>query len=477
MTAGAAVAAGSSRPAQRLDRHGRAHVDLRAMFQLAAPLMASNAVQAVINLTDTWFIGRISTQAVAAISSIYWIMMAAILVLGGVGLAVQTFVSQAVGSRRRPRAALATWCALWATLATWPAFIALAFAGRWLLRPFGLDPEIEQLALDYWQPRMGGAAIGAAAWALMGFFNGISATRYTVLVVVIMTLANLPANEVLIFRLDMGMAGAAWGTNIAQLCGLLVAGMIFLGPKMARRFRTPLMWRPRWSIIRSQLALGIPIGIMYGADVIGVALAQLMVVQATAVGAAATQVVMMLTSLVYMPTLGIATAGTTLVGQSIGAGDRAWAGRLGNVTIALCACMMGGVALLLLLTGEWLVPQFLSATDEASGEAAALALTLLWPAAAYQIFDGLYFGSSFSLRGAGDTRVPALAALLLSWLFYVPLAHTLIFAPGQGWIDGLPQLGFGAIGAWYALMSYATLLGTILLLRWRSGRWRGMRIN
>ena len=34
------------------------------------------------------------------------------------------------------------------------------------------------------------------------------------------------------------------------------------------------------------------------------------------------------------------------------------------------------------------------------------ALTLLWPAAAYQVFDGLYFGSSFTLRGAGDTRVP-----------------------------------------------------------------------
>ena len=61
----------------------------------------------------------------------------------------------------------------------------------------------------------------------------------------------------------------------------------------------------------------------------------------------------------------------------------------------------------------------------------ALGLMLLWPAAAYQIFDGLYCGAGFCLRGAGDTRVPAATALVLSWFFFVPLAHTLIFAPGQ----------------------------------------------
>ena len=78
----------------------------------------------------------------------------------------------------------------------------------------------------------------------------------------------------------------------------------------------------------------------------------------------------------------------------------------------------------------------------------ALGLVLLWPAAAYQIFDGLYCGAGFCLRGAGDTRVPAATALVLSWFLFVPLAHTLIFAPGQGWIDGLPQFGLGARGGW-----------------------------
>ena len=68
--------------------------------------------------------------------------------------------------------------------------------------------------------------------------------------------------------------------------------------------------------------------------------------------------------------------------------------------------------------------------------------------------------------------MPAATALVLSWLFFVPLAHTLVFAPGQGWIDGLPQFGLGARGGWIALMVYVTLLGSSLFWRWRHGAWR-----
>jgi MATE family multidrug resistance protein len=190
------------------------------------------------------------------------------------------------------------------------------------------------------------------------------------------------------------------------------------------------------------------------------------------VGAAATQIVMALTSMAYMPTIGIALAGTTLVGQSIGAGSRDWANKLGNRVIALCVALMACVAVLLIVVGPWVLPLFVSSGGASAAEVVALGLVLLWPAAAYQVFDGFYCGAGFCLRGAGDTRVPAATALVLSWFFFVPLAHTLIFAPGAGWIDGLPQAGMGARGGWIALMCYVILLGSSMLWRWRRGAWR-----
>ena len=198
----------------------------------------------------------------------------------------------------------------------------------------------------------------------------------------------------------------------------------------------------------------------------------MMIAQTSPVGAAATQIVMALTSMAYMPTIGIALAGTTLVGQAIGAGSREWANRLGNRVIALCAALMAFVAVMLIVVGPWVLRLFVCRGGPAAGEVVALGLVLLWPAAAYQIFDGLYCGAGFCLRGAGDTRVPAATALVLSWFFFVPLAHTLIFAPGQGWIDGLPQYGLGARGGWLALMAYVILLGCGMFWRWRHGAWR-----
>lgn len=463
-------------PASRQGHDGRPRVDHRALLRFAAPLMATNAIQAVLNLTDTWFIGRLSTDALAGMGAIYWIMTCVILVLGGVSFAVQTFVAQALGSRRRARASQAAWSGLWSALATVPAFLLLAVLGPWMLVPFHLDPEVQRLALEYWEPRMLGAALGLATWSVTGFFTGIGATRTTFAIAGVTMLANVPANQFFMFGLDLGMAGAAWGTNAAQLLGLGFALAILLSPRYAGAFRSRLTWRPVRTQILRQLRIGLPVGVMYGADVLGVALFQLMIVQTGSSAAAATQVVIMFTSLAYLPALGIAAAGTTYVGQAIGAGEREWARQIGTRVIAVCCAFMACMGLLILAGGRWLLPVFVPPIDVAAREAIAVGLLVLWPAALYQAFDGLYFGSASALRGAGDTRVPAATALTLSWLFFVPLSHTLVFAPGHGWIDGLPQAGLGALGGWLALMSYAMLLGLAMLWRWRSGRWRLIRL-
>ncbi len=82
-------------------------------------------------------------------------------------------------------------------------------------------------------------------------------------------------------------------------------------------------------------------GMLIAADVLGFAMFQLMQVHLGTVDGAATQIVMMLTSISFMPAIGIAMAGTTLVGQSIGMGDRDWARRIGNSIIVMCMTYMG----------------------------------------------------------------------------------------------------------------------------------------
>src|SRR5262245_9095025 len=141
-------------PAQRIDASGRAHVDLRAVLALALPLMANSAVQMVLNLTDVWFIGHISTQALAGVGAVQWLVLVVVMILGGVGMAVQTVVAQAFGARRLARASQAVWIALWGILCVTPLFVLAGLGGRLMLAPFGFEPRIAELAADFWFPRV-----------------------------------------------------------------------------------------------------------------------------------------------------------------------------------------------------------------------------------------------------------------------------------------------------------------------------------
>jgi len=101
-------------PAVRLDAAGRRRVDYRSVAALAAPLFLNSGIQAVLNLTDTWFLGHISANATAAVGAVYWFVIVFILLFGGVGMAVQTLVAQAYGAGERRRAAQVTWGGVWA---------------------------------------------------------------------------------------------------------------------------------------------------------------------------------------------------------------------------------------------------------------------------------------------------------------------------------------------------------------------------
>ncbi|MBS0394864.1 MAG: MATE family efflux transporter [Proteobacteria bacterium] len=437
--------------------------------------MANSTVQAVLNLTDTWFIGRLSTTATAAMAAIYWVVLCAIILLGGVGMAVQTFAAQAHGAGRRARAAQAAWSGLYASLLSLPAFVAIGFLGPPLLRALHLDPEVTRLALEYWWPRLvAGGPLGLLVWSLTSFFNGIGRARLTLVITVVMALTNVPFNQLFMFDLGLGIAGSAWGTVAAEVAGVGIGLAYFLGHRTRRHHRSHLTWR-RTAIAR-QFTVGVPMGFGTTADLAGLALFQLMLVTVSATAGAATQIVMMLTSLAYLPGLGIGMAGTTLVGQSIGARDLEWARRIGNAIIGLATAYMGLLSIGLAIGGRWLVPLFVNQADPHAAQVVALGTTLVWFAACYQVFDGLNLGSSFCLRGAGDVRVPAAIVMLLSWVLWVPLTHVATFAPGQGWVHFLPQLGYGALGGWAVSVVYVVLLGSSLWLRWRSGAWRRIRL-
>src|SRR5882724_10404974 len=137
-------------PAVKHDAHGKRRIDLRAVIALALPLFVNSSIQALLNLTDTWFIGRLSTDATAAVGASYWFLIVAILLFGGAGLAVQTLASQAYGAGDNRAAARAVWAGIWGMLLVAPAFVAISFCGSTFIGWLGLEPKVAHLAGAYW---------------------------------------------------------------------------------------------------------------------------------------------------------------------------------------------------------------------------------------------------------------------------------------------------------------------------------------
>lgn len=466
---------GNALPALRVDGEGRRQIDMRAVAALALPLILNSTLQAVLNLTDTWFIGRLSTAATAAISAVHWLSLLAMFLIGGVAMGVQTLVAQAYGAGRYRRTSQMVWMGLWASLLTIPAFALTIAIAPAMFASFGLPADVESLALDFWGPRMAGGPLAAALWVAVAYFNGIGRTRIPLVIGLVVASGNFVLNEVLIFQFSLGIAGAAWATTIAEFAGVVLAIVMILRLEPAR-FQPRLTWRPRVGRIVTLIALGLPMAMTASADIGAAAVFQLMQVRMSIVDGAATQIVTIFTSLAYMPGIGLALAGTTLVGQAIGAGDRDWAEQLGNRIIKVVACFMGGIGIVIALAGPWLVPRFVNMADPRALEVIALCSPLLWLAAAYQFFDGVNFASAFCLRGAGDARVPALIVFSCGTLLFLPLTHFLTFSPGRGWIEDAPGLGLGAVGGWSAILVYVVAIGIALWLRWRHGAWRQIRL-
>ena len=201
-------------------------------------------------------------------------------------------------------------------------------------------------------------------------------------------------------------------------------------------------------------------GAMYAADLFGMALFSLMQVRLGQVDGATTQIVVMLTSIAYLPGVGLALAGTTLVGQAIGAGDRDWARRLGNRVIVRHDGLHGrGRRAARGAGGPWVMPLFVSSGDPQArrGREARRSCCCGSPRAtscstgcssarasrcAARATCACRRSSSSGCRGACSCRSRTCCRSRRA----------------RAGSTVLPQFGYGAVGGWFALLAYVVLL-------------------
>ncbi len=429
--------------------------DLVEMTRLAVPVVIVQVGMMLFGVVDTMVVGRLSSEALAAVALGHIAVITVSSFGVGVLLGIDPLLNQARGARDQGSFRRSVQRGfLIATALMVPSAACLLPVGP-IASLLGQPPEIVPLAAAYARISIPGL-LPFYGWVVLRLtLQAMGRLRPIVATVVVVNLFNLAADWVLVFGAgpipQLGPIGSAWATTIARtllFVILLVVDRWDLWP-LLRFDREALRLQPLLRTVR----LGLPIGFQLQLEIVAfTVIALLMGGMGTSV-MAAHQVAINLASLTFMVPLGVAQATAVRVGNAIGAGNPDGARRAASSGLILGAGFMTFTAALFIAA-----PALLARAYTSVEEVGALAATLIPIAGFFQIVDGLQVVGAGVLRGAGDTRAPLVVNLLGFWLIGLPISIVL----------GFP-LGFGPQGLWWGLVAGLFAVAGFLLVRvaWR----------
>jgi MATE family multidrug resistance protein len=430
--------------------------ELRDLIVLAVPVVLSELGWMAQGVVDNIMVGRLGPAAIGAVSlgnALYYTPS-----LFGIGLllGLDTLVSQAYG--RRDHNECHRWLAQGVYLAciVTPPLMLVVAALSYGLPGFGVNAAVADPASSYLRILNWSTLPLLLYGGTRRYLQGVGQVRVITLTYVLANLLNWGGDWVLIYGHwgfpALGVAGSALSTCIARV-GMAIA-MLACAWRYERKRGHPLLrhWAgPNLIQMRHLLRLGAPAAGQILLEVGAWSLSTFSAGYLTPVALATHAIALNYASISYMVPLGVSAAAAVSVGHAIGAGDPARARRAGWLALGLGTSFMivAGVVFLF-------APKPLIALYTTDPRVLAVGPTLLWIAAAFQIFDGIQTVCTGALRGLGETRVPMIANFIGYWILGLPLGLTLCFI-----------LRWGIYGMWIGLTLALIVISLTLLARWR----------
>lgn len=210
----------------------------RVVLSLALPSILSMLVTSVYNMVDTFFVGRISTQATAAVGVVFPVMSIVQACGFYFGQGSGSFISRVLGARQKESASKM------ASTAFFSSFlfgVLIMVAGLITLEPLsvalGSTPTILPYTKTFLRIILFGVPFMTASMTLNNQIRFQGNARYGMLGIIAGAVLNVGLVPLFIFVFDMGIAGAALGTIIGQITSFVVlVVMTFYGGNLPLKF-------------------------------------------------------------------------------------------------------------------------------------------------------------------------------------------------------------------------------------------------
>ncbi len=432
----------------------------RAITFLAIPMVLEMFMQAVFEVVDVFFVGKLGADAVAAVGLTGGLVIIVFSIATGLGMATTAMVARRIGERDPEGASRAAAQGILLGLA---CSIPVALAGIIypveLLTLMGASSSVAETGAWYCTVLLGTNAVIILLFVLNAVFRGTGDAVIAMRVLWLANLLNMLLDPLFIFGWGpipaWGVTGAAIATVTGRSVGILLQLWILV--RGSGRIQLKL------SQIRLDLAIMARL-----AKVSSTGVLQYLVSTASWLGLmriiaefgsaalAGYTIAVRLIIFALLPSWGMGNAAATLVGQNLGAGkpDRAersvWISGYSNMVF------LGLVAVVFIIFAEPLLRIFSPEDD-----VVAVGVTCLRIVSSSYLFlaFGMVMGQSFN--GAGDTWTPTKLNFLAYWLVQIPLAYLLSHSAG-----------LGSSGVFIAIAIAQAALAVASILVFRQGRWK-----
>ncbi len=442
---------------------------VRELLYLAFPMIVSSACDGIMTFTDRLLLARVGSAEMNASlggSVAMHVLMFFFIGLTGYSTAL---VAQYYGAGKKEATTKVAFQAMIITIAAWPVILFLVQWAKSAFIYMGVPDNQIHLQTEYLTVLAWGSLFMMMRHTLSCYFTGIGRTKVVMVATVVAMVANVLLDYVLIFGKfgikPMGVKGAALATIMGSLLGVIVLLIEYLGKNNRIKFAVMKSFHFSKKLMYKLVYYGTPAGLEFFLNFVAFSAMVTLFHAKGEVAATATTVMFNWDLASFIPLLGIEIAVTSLVGRYMGAGLKSAANRSAFSAIKIGIFYSAVVLVLFLFIPEQLVRVFHpSEYDPVFESAVAMAITMLRVASLYVLVEAVMIALIGALRGAGDTHYTMVVSVVIHWLF-VPVLYL-----------SLNVFDLSATFGWVIVVISYLLFSTIMVRRFRSGKWRNIHV-
>lgn len=442
---------------------------IMAVLTLSLPAIIEQIMITMVQYVDTAMVGSLGSTATAAVgvtASTTWLING-IMTAASVGFSVQ--VAQLVGAKehksaKRVVAQSIKFTAIFGCIIGAIAFSISPYLPLW----FGAEEELAFLATSYFRIIALSVPFNLCSLMLGGAIRCSGDTKTPMFLNLMINVLNVlfnflfiyPTRQISLFGLEftmigagMGVAGAALGSTLALVLISISFIIVLFKKESPIKIEKETSFKFSPECLKTALRIGLPVAFERGLLCVAQITITTVITALGTVAIAANYVAVTAESLSYMPAYGIATAGTTMVGQSIGAKRYDLAKRFSRITTYLGIAIMTFGGFLLYVLAPNLIGIFSSEV-----EVITLGTEIIRIVAFAQPFFAMAIVITGVLRGAGDTKAPFVISLITMWGVRITLAFLL-------------STTMGLVGVWIAMAVELFVRGILFMFRLYSDKW------